>query len=389
MAGDDPKGPKDKFVSSSTNVTAVVPPVGRSTTSPGIPAVVPHSASGPTQGWTPPAFDEQAASALPAPIEGTVADFQVRIAANLTVGHPELSDLIKECSGLTFSRGQLVAVSQRAAFVEMIDPTTLVHRRVELPRGGALAAAGLRAGATLELEAVVATRDWRGDFLMAFGAGTHPGVQRVVRMRVGAGEMDLSVVEAQRLYRALWELPGLATSALNIEGAAWVRPQGAPAVIRLCHRGNGKARGNVEPASATVDIRLDVLIAYLERARRNPDAQMGDDVVSLRRYRIGAVDGVAYGFSDACGLADGRMLFVAAAERCVDVGIPGKNYGTALGVIDGKGALKWAPIREADGSVSTSKAAALTIDDGGNVYVALAGGREAPRLVKLEIEGKL
>ena len=221
MAGDDPNRPK--FVQSSTQVTAVVPPARR-TPATGIPVATPLAPA-----YNAPPIDEAALAALPPPLENHAAEFEVTVGRNLTESQPDLGDLLKQCSGLTFSRGQLVAVHQRADFVEMIDPATMAHRRVELPRGGALAAAGLRAGAALELEAVVATRDWRGDFLMAFGAGTRVDVQRVVRMRVGAGELDLSVVEAQRLYRALWELPGLATSALNIEGAAWLKPQGSPA----------------------------------------------------------------------------------------------------------------------------------------------------------------
>jgi len=382
VAGDDPNRPK--FVQSSTQVTAVVPPARR-TPATGIPVATPIS---PLTGA--PTISEAALAALPPPLENQPATFEVNIGRNLTESQPELNDLLKLCSGLTFSRGQLVAVHQRADFVEMIDPATMAHRRIELPRGGALAAAGLRAGAALELEAVVATRDWRGDFLMAFGAGTRTDVQRVVRMRVGAGELDLSVVEAQRLYRALWELPGLATSALNIEGAAWLKPQGSPAVIRLCQRGNGKPRHQSDATSATVDIRLDVLIAYLERARRNPDAQMGDDLVNLRRYHLGAMGGVQLGFSDACGLPDGRMLFVAVAESCVDVGIPGKNWGTALGVIDHKGFARVAPIREANGEPTMAKGSALTVDDAGCVYVALgAGGGAAPRLVRLDITGTL
>lgn len=325
----------------------------------------------------------------PAPFVAQSAPWKIQIAEVISEGRPELADLMEECSGLSFSRGELVAAHAKADFVEFIDAKAGSHRRVELPKGGARIAAGLKRGAELSIEAVMAGRDYRGEFLLAVGSGSNSEAQRIVRMRVGAGELDLWVVEANWLYRTLALLPGFASSTLNIEGVAAIRARegGAP-IVRLCQRGNGKPRTNAPVTSATVDIHQTVLIGYLERCRQNPNAQLGDDLTNVRRYDLGALDGVRLGFSDACGMGDERMLYVAVAEDCPDVGISGPNHGTLIGIIDGDGQALQAPIRESDGSPTNAKVAAVTIDDRGRIYVALQATKTLPaRLCRLKVSG--
>ena len=108
----------------------------------------------------------------------------------------------------------------------------------------------------------------------------------------------------------------------------------------------------------------------------------------MRRYDLGRVADVPLGFSDACGIGNGRMLYVALAERCIDAGVPGRNLGTALGVIEADGSARWTPIREPDGTPTLARVAALTVDDQARVYAALQATDTTPaRLCRLEIEG--
>ncbi|MSP59805.1 MAG: FHA domain-containing protein [Myxococcales bacterium] len=315
--------------------------------------------------------------------------WSVRVGEVLSAGHEELGTLMEECSGLSFARGRLIAAHAHADFIEFIDPATLTHERVELPRVAARMVAGLRQGAELQIEAVLAARDYRGDFLLAFGAGSTPERRRIVRMRISAGELDLAVMDTPWLYDSLLGLPGFATSTLNLEGAAWIRPPdgGAP-YVRLCQRGNGKPRGRATPTSATVDILQVVLVGYLERCRRNPNSKLGDDLCNMRRYDLGTVSGVPLAISDACGLEGGRMLYVAVAELSSDVGISGPNFGTAIGLIEIDGSARQALVCEADGTPTTAKVAAVTVDDAGQVYMALQPtDSHGPRLCRLALAG--
>jgi hypothetical protein len=124
-----------------------------------------------------------------------------------------------------------------------------------------------------------------------------------------------------------------------------------------------------------------VLLGYLERCRKNPAAKLGDDLQNLRRYDLGAIDGVPLSFTDACGLPDGRMLYVAVAERD-----DGMNLGTMIGVIDHDGSARQTPLREAGGEPTAAKVAALAVDPEWRVYAALRATPElGPRLCRLDM----
>lgn len=325
----------------------------------------------------------------PEPLVANRANWKVRIDEVISEGRPELGELMEECSGLSFSRGELVAAHARADFVEFIDVKAGSHRRVELPKGGLRVSAGLKRDAELSIEAVMAGRDYRGEFLLAFGSGRNSDAQRIVRIRVGSGDLDLWVVEAKWLYSALAQLPCLGASTLNIEGAAVIRPSdGGSPIVRFCQRGNGQPQTGEPVTSVTIDIHQTVLIGYLERCRQNPNAQFGDELTNVRRYDLGEIDGISLGFSDACGMSDGNMLYVAVAEDCPAVGISGLNHGTVLGITDGTGKVQHAAICEPDGTPTTSKVAALTIDDQKCIYVALqATETTPPRLCRLKVDG--
>ncbi len=333
-----------------------------------------------------PLLDEEAG--WPAPIVAVRDEsWSIRVDEVLSARHPDLADLVAQLSGLAWARGRLVGAHVHGEFIEFIDSERGDHDRIELPR---VIPRGSRAAVELQIEAVMAARDYRGEFLLAFGAGAAIEGQYVMRMRLGAGDLDLWVTEARWLYESLLALPGFATSTLNVEGTAWIRGAGgSPHMVRFCQRGNGRPRGDARPLSATVEIPQTALLGYLERCRKNPEAKSSsDDLVSLRRYDLGKERSVPYGFSDAVGLPDGRMLYVAIAERSPEAGVSGPNMGTVLGVIDRDGSARQAPLCEGDGTPTTCKVAAITVDDEARVWAALhASEARSARLARLRLEG--
>jgi hypothetical protein len=223
-----------------------------------------------------------------------------------------------------------------------------------------------------QLEAVLTARDWRGELILAFGSGTRTEGKCVARMRLGGGDTELSVFEARKLYAALEELAGFATTTLNIEGCAFL-PKGLEGRdgVRLFHRANGKPRPGVEQPSsalpgertpcASADLRLDALAAYLDRCRRDPNATLGTEIYNPRRYDLDDIDGVPLTITDAAALDGGRIAYIAAAERCEDAGIAGETLGFAFGVIEADGSLRYTRVVERDGQETRRKAEGLAV----------------------------
>lgn len=105
---------------------------------------------------------------------------------------------------------------------------------------------------------------------------------------------------------------------LNIEGAATLGDE-----LLLFHRGNDRdtanaiARISLERALQSMkgDLRLDV-----------------SEVVSLRSYQLGALDGVELCFSDATPLGDRLVVFTASAEDS-----DGAIHGSVIGLLAAEG----------------------------------------------------
>ncbi len=270
---------------------------------------------------------------------------------------------VRAGSGMAWSGEKMVVIQDAADYLAIID--------VNATSGGVSgmrlkAPAGVRRGA-LHLEAVLSAKDWRGDFLLAFGSGESPEKRNVARMRLSGGDTDLSVFETRKLYAALKELPEL-TTTINIEGAAFL-PKGVEGRdgARLFHRANGKPRADGPHLSATVDIRLDAFGAYLDRCKRDPNATLGTDPINLRRYDLDEIEDVPLSFTDAAGLPDGRVVYIAAAER------PTTNecLGMAFGVIDPDGSARYTLIVERDGAPTRRLAEGMAIRDDKRAFMVM------------------
>jgi Family of unknown function (DUF6929) len=285
---------------------------------------------------------------------------------------------VRAGSGIAWSGERMVLIQDDADYIALIDSTAgagpggVAGLRLKSPAGGHL---GKQGGGHLQLEAVLTAKDWRGEFVLAFGSGSTPQRRHIARVRLGGGDTELSVFETRKFYAALEELPEFATSTLNIEGVALLAKgvEGRDGV-RLFHRANGKVRPGADagqPLSATVDVRLDALLAYLDRAKRDPNATLGTDLLNVRRYDLDEAGDVPFTFTDAAAMADGRVLFIAAAEKCEDAGIDGENFGTSLGIIDPDGSARFAIIVERDGTPTKRKAEGVAVRNDKSAYIVI------------------
>lgn len=158
--------------------------------------------------------------------------------------------------------------------------------------------------------------------LVALGSGSRPNRDTgvVIGLRVD-GEPSLRVLrfDLKPLYEPLRALLG----EINIEGAMVMGD-----ALVLLNRGVG---GQTE--SAAVRYRLSDLQHAVEGQGRAIKPR------SVRPYRLGTIDGVELGFTDACALPGGGWVFSAAAENTDNSFADGPCRGSAVGVADAHGEI--------------------------------------------------
>jgi hypothetical protein len=236
----------------------------------------------------------------------------------------------------------------------------------------------------LDLEACVATEHDGDVLLLALGSGSSTRREQVALLGGWRdGDPTVRVVHAPRLYAALRDEPAFAGSELNVEGAIL-----AGDVLRLFGRGNGAARDGAEPVNATCDLDWPALLAHL-RDPAHPPPRPAD----VRRYLLGTLDGIALGFTDAAAWRDGRTLFSAAAEDSPDTVRDGRVSGSAIGVIEPSGAVRWTPLTDAHGASLAVKVEGLlpdADDDDGRLWVVVDADDPdaASELVEVRLEGE-
>jgi hypothetical protein len=136
-----------------------------------------------------------------------------------------------------------------------------------------------------------------------------------------AGEPSLTVADVEPVCRKAGAALGVRDDQLNLEGACLVGDR-----LRWFQRGNSAA--GVPTASVDVDLAA-MLAAVTGRAAAD---RVG--VGGVRRYELGAVDGVALAVTDAVTLPDGRVLVSAAAEDTPNPVDDGPVVASALAVLD-------------------------------------------------------
>ena len=158
-----------------------------------------------------------------------------------------------------------------------------------------------------------------GDGVLLLGSGSTPARTRVSRVtRDGFEVHDLPEV-----YAAVAAALGLTGGGLNLEGACRLGDG-----VRWFQRGNSAA--GVPTAS------VDLPVAALTGGAVS--------VGAVRRYDLGAIDGVALAVTDAVALPDGRVLVSAAAEDTPNAVDDGPVVGAALALLDGERVTDVAPL---------------------------------------------
>jgi hypothetical protein len=271
----------------------------------------------------------------------------------------------------THAGARVAVVQDDALFLAVVDPATGLAGAVALPAGpgGARQFDTTRGTKHLKLDleacvALPARGGARGGALVALGSGSTPRRERALVAALAPDEpngvRDARLVDAAPLYAALRAAADFAGSELNVEGAALVGD-----VVRLFGRGNGAARGEARAVNATCDLDARALLACLLDGAPPPRPER------VVRYALGALGGVPLGFTDAVALDDGTVVFTAAAEDSPDAVEDGAVGGSAIGVIDARGAVRWTRIADADGGPLADKAEgiALAAADGARVWV--------------------
>lgn len=232
---------------------------------------------------------------------------------------------VRAGSGLLAVGPRLLALQDDAQAVVWIDPQTLqLQPRVLAGHGEALPKKEKP-----DYEALLRAPDGA---IWLFGSGSRPNRCHIVRLRPdGATEMR----DATALYDLLAEVLGMRP---NIEGALHLGDR-----LRLLHR------GAAEQADAWLDLPAEVLAGAAPAVRE------------LRWLQLGAIGDVALHLTDAALLADGRMLYLAAAEHTADAIADGPVSGAAVGIIGGDGA-RWAPLLDPSGNPSLRKAEGIAVD---------------------------
>ena len=295
---------------------------------------------------------------------------------------------VRAGSALALVGRRLVVLQDDALFLGLVDLERGSVEAIALPA----APGGVRCfdegrgnkAAKPDFEACVV----HGDRLLAFGSGSTPARERVLvvggidRPDWASTPPDVQLIEAHRLYATLRAEPRFAGSELNIEGAVVVGGS-----LRLFQRGNGAARGDLQPVDATCELDLQDLQHYLEGGRDSDPPQ----VRRIVQYDLGAVGGVRLTFTDAAALGE-DILYLAAAEASPDAVQDGPVAGVALGLIPAAGRPpRWTPLLGQDGSLFSGKAEGLAPDPHSPGTLHLVVDRDDPdapaELCRVEVEG--
>lgn len=263
---------------------------------------------------------------------------------------------VRSASSLAWVAGGIALVQDDANFIGVFDPNGSRTRAIALPAGheGRRLFDDRRGNKAhkLDLEACVAVEHEGDTLLLALGSGSTPRREQAVLVRGWAtGSPSVECVHLPRLYAALRAEQAFSGSELNVEGAIVDNDR-----LRLFGRGNGAPRDGVVPVNATCELDWTDFLAHALDPARNPMPTPAGVV----RYELGALEGVALGFTDAV-LWGGGTIYTAAAEESPDAVRDGRVVGSVVGVVDRVGGARWAPLTEPSGSLFDGKVEGVVV----------------------------
>ena len=172
-----------------------------------------------------------------------------------------------------------------------------------------------------------ATRELPAGALLGLGSGSTAQRRRGFMWALDSHQSLSGAPRTVDLASLYAELAPLVQGTLNIEGVA-VRGDEA----MLFHRGNSKGGRNAVARVAVT--RLLATDTDRRSLSAGPSALRG-----VVNYDLGSIDGVPLTFADAHGLPDGRVLFLATAERTDHPVDDGAIAGSAVGLLGNDGSL--------------------------------------------------
>lgn len=295
---------------------------------------------------------------------------------------------VRSGSGMAWYGKRLAIAQDDANFIALLDPECESVEAIALPAGHdgkrQFDDQGGNKRWKLDLESCFSFRPAPGnETWMGFGSGSSPLRESIVMLE-STEELDprIRVIEASRFYQLLRQEKAFSGSELNMEGVALL-PSG---MLRLFQRGNGAAVGGLQPVNATVDIRLDELLAFLEDPAIRPVPALHNIV----QYEIGCVVAIRFTFTDAVE-HEGSVYFLVAAEDSPDTIRDGAVVGAAIGILDAQGVPRWTHLRDAAGKPFLGKAEGLAFDrkEPGKAYIVIdPDNSEVPsQLCHVELRG--
>lgn len=264
---------------------------------------------------------------------------------------------VRSASSLAWVGSVLAVIQDDANFIAVFDPADRTTRPIMLPAGHrGLRLFDDRRGNKkwkLDLEASVVVGRPTGTMLIAFGSGsTHKRERLVVVEGWESGMPEPRLVEAAALYERLRRESGFAGSQLNLEGAV-IQDQS----LRLFSRGTGKAKEGRRPPHATCDLDLAAFLTYLSEPDRGSPPAPAD----VTQYDLGTLGSTPLGFTDAAA-HHRSLLYTASAETSADATEDGPVSGSALGVIDPSGSVRWTAILDQEGKPFAGKVEGIAVD---------------------------
>lgn len=227
---------------------------------------------------------------------------------------------VRAASGLAWQKQGLVATQDDTSFLAVFTPPDGDVHAITLDHApGGARVFEERAGTKqlkLDLESIAAIDETRA---LLIGSGSHANRRRIVVLE----GQTTRIVDCEALYDALAARTEFAGSELNIEGAACLRDR-----LWLANRGNGAPRGEVGAVDAIAELRLDAVLAYLDGRGPVPSIER------VTQVDLGTVRGARLTFTDLAPSRDGRLWFLAAAERSPNAYDDGEVAGAAIGVVE-------------------------------------------------------
>ncbi|MBW3601721.1 MAG: hypothetical protein KY434_03350 [Actinobacteria bacterium] len=201
-----------------------------------------------------------------------------------------------------------------------------------------------------DLEAACTVRTSGGPAVLLLGSGSLPARTVGVLVHEPPAGSAARHADLSPLYERVRSALGLSLEALNLEGACVVGGR-----LRWFQRGHGRSG----VASASVDVKLDQLLAVVEDGVDPAGVELGE----VRRYELGTVAGLQLAVTDAVSLPDARVCVSAAAEDAPDAVADGPVAGSVLALLGADGAVE--AVAALPAALATCKLEGLALVDAG------------------------